>query len=149
MNRIANWKTTVVVLAGCVLTLVASSPAGACPAKARYHVYTVGGYTRGGPIWTYLGSYDTTRDAETVGKLAGDHWGGPGPKYRIVKGTALALPAEKHTKLVLYRSQGPIGSTGKTHNERVGEFRTLAEAAAAARRIVAAGDRFEILYWEF
>jgi hypothetical protein len=31
----------------------------------------------------------------------------------------------------------------------VGEFRTRAGAAAAAERIVAAGDRFEALYWEF
>jgi hypothetical protein len=147
MNRIANWKTAAVLLAGCVLALASGGPAGACPAKARYHAYGLG-YTRVGPSWTYLGSYDTARDAEAAAKVARNRWGGAFAECRVVEGARLDLPPEPRCKkVVLFRLPGRSQPADKSGTQ-VGEFRTLAEAAAAARRIVAAGDRFEVLCWE-
>jgi hypothetical protein len=132
--------------AGCLLVFLGAGPAGAAPAQERYHAYGLG-YTRAGERWTYLGSYDDARAADAACKAARNDWGQPYAELRVVKAAKLALPpARKYTKVLLFPVPGPAKPVATS---RGGEFRTLAEATAAAEKVVGAGERFEVLYWEF
>ena len=144
MNRSARWGMG--LWASCLLVVLGAVPAVAAPAKERYHAYGLG-YTRVGERWTYLGSYDDARAADTACKAARNRWGEPYAELRVVKAAGLALPAtRKYTKVLLFPLPGPAKPQVLS---RGAEFRTLAEATAAAEKVAAAGERFEVLYWEF
>ena len=144
MDRSARWGRG--LWAGCLLVFLGAGPAGAAPAQERYHAYGLG-YTRAGERWTYLGSYDDARGADAACKAARNRWGQPYPELRVVKAAKLALPpARKYTKVLLFPVPGPAKPRGASPWD---EFRTLAEAAAAAEKVAGAGERFEVLYWEF
>jgi hypothetical protein len=115
--------------------------AEATPATERYHAYSLGS-TRRGVSWFYLGSYADADAADAAGKAGTNRGGYADGKYRVVKGVGLELPpADKRCTFVLTRLSKQAAPEVK--------FRTLAEAASAAERIAAAGDRFEVVYDEF
>ena len=142
MQRIIRWGAG--LWAGCLVALLGAGPVGAAPAKERYHAYGLG-YTRGGECWTYLGSYDDAVGADAACKAARNRWGESYAALRVVKAAGLALPpARKYTKVLLSPVAGRAQPGGQART-----FRTLTEAADAAAKVAAAGERFEVLYWEF
>jgi len=162
MNR-NTMKSGAALLTGCVLALLtggsvraalpdegAVSLAEAAPAKERYHVYGLG-HTRVGESWTYLGSFEDPREADAAGKAGRNRWGESYAECCVVKAIALDLPpAGTRCKFLVFR----LPAREETEQvQRVAgpaaEFRTLSAAVAAAERIAAAGDRFEVLYFEF
>jgi hypothetical protein len=156
MTRITV-KAGAALLTGFALALLTGSPAGAAfsddeaaPAEARYHVYGLG-HRRVGESWTYLGSYDAAEDADAAGKAARNRWGESYPEWRVVKAVGLDLPpAGKCSKFLLFRFPAQEETERLQRVARpAGEFRTLSEAVAAAERIAAEGDHFEVIYFEF
>jgi len=152
MKRIMVW-------AGCLLAAATGAPAsasspdeGAAPAsdaaavQTRFHLYGVS-YRRAGERFTYLGAFDAAKDARAAGKLACD--GGPRyQEYCVVEGVELVLPPSKAAyetrSIEIYRL------SHHDHGERlVGRYPSMREAAAAAEKVLADGDSFQVIYsWD-
>jgi hypothetical protein len=123
-----------------------SRPAAAFGEKVeRQHYYLYAcGYTRVGPNWHYLGSFDTAEDADAAAHAArGDD---PNKRYseiQVVAGSQLELPpAEKGNVEYIVAESGNFSYEAP-------RYRTLAAATAAAEQIRAKGKRFEVLYFLF
>src|SRR5947209_2652370 len=142
-----NLTKTAAWLAGLLLALsagaaVADAPPTApsvrcrCVApKVQYYVYGES-YTRVGDRWIYFGAYD---DADAAAKAADDAKKNSGySEVKVTSGSSLELPAAD-AKIVfdLYRLGGRALKSE-------GSFKTAKEAAAAAAKIVADGDKFEV-----
>jgi hypothetical protein len=143
-TRLTAW------LAGLLLALSASAAAADGPPlapassrcrcadapKVQYYAYGQS-FTRVGDLWVYLGAYD---DADAAAK-AGKDGGYSGVK--VVSGAALELPpADGKVTFKLIRVTPRI-------MQDAGSYKTAKEAAAAAAKILADGDKFEVTYNQF
>jgi hypothetical protein len=126
---------------------VAAASTGAKVERLRYYVYE-SFPTRIGLWWEYVGSYDDQEDATAAARAAraahGDHW-----PVQVVAGKRLALPRELGTE------SGGVHYFRDRYYAVAAEpgtpvaYRTAAEAAAAAERILAEGKRFRVMYDEY
>jgi len=157
-----NWITVkgcAALLAGCVLAQLTGLAAAVPPSEGeassgeaaatreRYQVYGLSEACVG-ECWTHLGSYDSAKDAHAAGEDACRPQEGERPftEYRVVRAAGLALPpsvsAWRLRSLTIYRL------SADDHGERlVGRYDTAREAEAAAEKVLAAGDRFQVVYW--
>jgi hypothetical protein len=154
--NLSNWcKCGVTVLGGLALMLSGlvatvattpdevSSPATSFDEKAerqQYHLY-VGGWTRVGPLWNYVGSFDANEDANAAVQALGH------PYFQIVAGSQLELPRveerDEHYNFDYVVIEANAGLNPYVSPSR---YRTREAAAAAAEQIRAEGKRFEVLY---
>jgi hypothetical protein len=114
--------------------------------RLRYHVYESFS-TRIGLWWVYVGSYDDEDDAIAAARAArarGGHW-----PVQVVTGKRLALPRELGTESGgVYYFHDRYYAVAAEPGDAVA-YRTAAEAAAAAERILAEGKRFRVMYDEY
>jgi hypothetical protein len=135
-------------LAGLLLALSASAVAadGPPPAvsarcrcaepKVQYYAYGLS-FTRIGDLWVYLGAFDDADAAAKAGKDAGYS------SVKVMSGASLELPpADGKVTFDLVRI------TPRVRNNE-GSYKTAKEAAAAAAKILADGDMFQVRYNQF
>jgi hypothetical protein len=149
MTILNLWKQPVLWLAGLALALSAgdvfAEPTSRCAranVKDPHFVYGQS-LTRRGERWVFLGTYDGFSAAKLVARTALTPEGGGYSDSRVVAAARLELPETKEE--VVFRLYRISGKDGKEE----GQFRTAIEAAAAAEKIVADGDRFDVLYDQF
>jgi hypothetical protein len=153
MSIMNLWKQPVLWVAGLALALAAGNvfaePPGRCARAGVSEPYFVYGktFTRRGEQWVYLGTYDGFSAAKLVARSSLAPEGGGYPDTQTIPGSRLTLPEAKED--VVYRLFRLTGKDGKKEFKEEGQFRTAQEAAAAAEKIVADGDRFEVLYDQF
>jgi hypothetical protein len=155
MHRITA-RTGAALLTGWVLALPAGLAAGAASpsegttssgeatvTQERFHLYLGKMLLWSGHWeWTYLGAYDSAREADAAGKAAcPEDAERPFREYRVVKAAGLALPQAVGNGVTIYR----LPADG--HGDRlVGEYDTEREATAAAEKVLAEGGRFQAVY---
>jgi hypothetical protein len=147
MNLLKLFKCGVAMLGGLSLVLLSGLPASAAVVgeKAeRQHYYLYGcGYTRVGPHWSYLGSFDTPGDADDAAEVVRSDPMYSYPELQVVAASQLELPpAEKE-----YVEYIVAEVDGGNFSYTAPRYRTQAAATAAAEQIRASGKRFEVLYF--
>jgi hypothetical protein len=175
MKRMMMW-------AGCLLAAAAGAPASASPsdegtapagdaatAQTRFYLYGLD-FTRAGERFTFLGAYDTAKDAHAAGKLVCEnfsrHPAGIGEdkdahaagklvsegelrtyyECRVEEGVELVLPPSKaayETRSIRVYRLSDHDHAGRL----VGRYSTMREAATAAEKVLADGDSFQVMYW--
>jgi hypothetical protein len=104
--------------------------------KVQYYAYGQS-FTRIGVQWTYLGAYD---DADAAAKAAKD---AGYSSVKVVTGASLELPpADGKVTFDLYRAMSRAP-------RKEGSYKTAKEAAEAAAKILADGDKFWVTYDQF
>jgi hypothetical protein len=122
----------------------AAPPAETAATQERYHLYGFD-ITRAGERYTYLGAYDSAKEADAAGKEACHPESGEGlyQEYRVVQSAGLALPpyvsAWQARSITIYRLQ--------CHDKQlVGRYDTEREATAAAEKVLAERYGFQAVY---
>jgi hypothetical protein len=156
MNRIAVRTSGAALLTGCALTLFAglaagavspgeetASPREAAQTQERHHLYRGKMLLWSGDWeWTYLGAYDSAKEADAAGKAAcPEDEERSFQKYRVVKAAGLALPQEAGKGVTIIRL-----TADDRDGRLVGHYDTAREAVAAAEKVLAAGDRFQAVF---
>jgi hypothetical protein len=142
-------KQPVLWLAGLALALAAGNvfaePPSRCAradCKERHFVYGET-LTRRGERWVFLGAYDDAASAAKAAEAAKTSKSSAYYDCRVITGTRLELPPAEEG--VLFR----LSRVSRKAKGEEGQFRTAQEAAAAAEKILADGDPFEVLYDQF